>query len=140
MDIGSWLPFGLSTLLRNQNADAVRRHAGVGACRSAPSSCEQSSFVPCQREIGDADDCQVISFPSSGWMFASPPFAEAGFGISRVLGSAAPHDTPRIAAVVDQLALPNRVAPRPDRCGLVWNLCARREPAALPVWRHLWPR
>jgi hypothetical protein len=65
-------------------------------------------------------------FPSSGWMFASPPFAEAGFGISRVLGSAAPHDTPRIAAVVDQLALPNRVAPRPDRCVLVWNLCARR--------------
>jgi hypothetical protein len=30
----------------------------------------------------------------------------------RVLGSAAPYGTPRIGAVVDQLALPNRVAPR----------------------------
>ena len=38
----------------------------------------------------------------------------------RVLGSAAPYGTPRIGAVVDQLALPNRVAPRVDRgdwCG-----------------------
>ena len=59
----------------------------------------------------------VISFPSSGWMFAGPPFAEAGFGISRVLGSAGSFDTPRIririGAVVDKLALSNRVAPRP---------------------------
>jgi hypothetical protein len=34
----------------------------------------------------------------------------------RVLGSAAPYGTPRIGAVVDQLALPNRVAPRVDQC------------------------
>jgi hypothetical protein len=76
--------------------------------------------LPNRRELGDAHDCHVMSFPSSGWMFASPPFAEAGFGISRVLGSAAPHDTPRIDAVADQLALPNRVAPRAeavDECG-----------------------
>ena len=40
----------------------------------------------------------------------------------RVLGSAAPYGTSRIGAVVDQLALPNRVAPGVDRCGSVWNL------------------
>jgi hypothetical protein len=34
----------------------------------------------------------------------------------------APHDTPRIDAVVDQLALPNRVAPRAD--------CRRSDPAS----------
>jgi hypothetical protein len=30
----------------------------------------------------------------------------------------APHDTPRIGTVADQLALPNRVAPRVDRDGM----------------------
>jgi hypothetical protein len=38
----------------------------------------------------------------------------------RVLGSAAPYGTPRMGEMVDQLALPNRVAPRVDRgdwCG-----------------------
>ena len=65
------------------------------------------------------------SFPGPRPDVHGPP-SSAGFGISRVLGSAAPCGTPRIGAVVDQLALPNRVAPRPDRCGLVWNLCARR--------------
>jgi hypothetical protein len=63
-------------------------------------------------------------------MFASPPFAEAGFGISRVLGSAAPHDTPRIGTVADQLALPNRVAPRVDRDGMA-NASLRSQSARL---------
>ena len=43
-----------------------------------------------------------------------------------VLGSAAPCDTPRIGAVVDQLALPNRVAPRADRGGWYGTRGARR--------------
>ena len=53
----------------------------------------------------------------------------------RVLGSASSYAAHRESrTVVDQLALPNRVAPRPDRCGLLWN---RRIPAD---WCSLWPR
>ena len=54
-------------------------------------------------------DCQVNSSPSSGWMFRGPPLWRA----SAFLGfwvRAAPHDTPRIGAVVHQLARRNRVA------------------------------
>ena len=52
----------------------------------------------------------------------------------RVLGSAAPYGTPRIGAVVDQLALPNRVAPRVDR----GDWCGAR--GFRPPCRGLWSR
>ena len=62
-----------------------------------------------------------VSFPARPDVHGPP--SSAGFGISRfwVRRLLATHRESR--AVADQLALPNRVAPRPDRCGLVWNLC-----------------
>jgi hypothetical protein len=74
-------------------------------------------------------------FPQLRLDVREPAFCTGGLRHVWVLGSAAPHDTPRIAAVVDQLALPNRVAPRPDRVD-EWNLrcqAGNRPPA--PVWR-----
>ena len=73
---------------------------------------------------GMTADCRDQQFPRPRPDVHGPP-SPAGFGISRVLGSAAPRGTPRIGAVVDQLARRNRVAPRADRCG-VWGTWGRK--------------
>jgi hypothetical protein len=78
------------------------------------------------------------SFPVLGRMFMARPHRRAlaflGFWVRQ-----APCDTPRIRTVVDHLALPNRVAPRTDRCGLVWACELLPESSgSAPEWCGLW--
>ena len=77
---------------------------------------------PIRTAKGSVRSCGGVNIPThpialmfscgtvAGAIVHGPP-SSAGFGISRVLGFGGSFDTPRIAAVVGQLALPNRVAP-----------------------------
>jgi hypothetical protein len=55
---------------------------------------------------------EVISSPSSSWMFASPPFAEAGFVMFGFWVRSAPHGTPRITCGGGEGNTPNRADER----------------------------
>ena len=72
-------------------------------------------------------------FPSSGWMFASPPFPRRASAFLGFWVRSAPHGTPRIGAVVEQPATPRRVAPRVDHVDGVDPRASRQTIRALSI-------
>jgi hypothetical protein len=101
-------------------AKAAHRQA-----RAQTSPRQENTLLRNGPELRETDDCQIDQFPGSAG--CSWPALIGGLWHFWVLGSAAPCGTPRIGTVADQLASPNRVAPRVDRDGMAKCL------APLPV-------